>query len=68
MNSCGRAIKLITFKLLADLLNNTDSNIGPVDAFSDLKVRDAMRGMWVDAGVQKAIACGHKFARHDNLV
>ncbi|KAK5800581.1 hypothetical protein VI817_002793 [Penicillium citrinum] len=52
----------------ADLLDNTDADVGSDEAFSDLKVRDAMRGMWKDAGVQKAVARGHEFALHDNLV
>ncbi|KAJ5684183.1 uncharacterized protein N7477_000528 [Penicillium maclennaniae] len=55
-------------KLLADLLDKTDPDVGSDEAFSDLKVRDAMRDMWLDAGVQKAVARGHEFALHDNLV
>jgi guanine nucleotide-binding protein subunit alpha len=55
-------------KPLADLLDKTDPDVGSDEAFSDLKVRDAMRGMWLDAGVQKAVARGHEFALHDNLV
>jgi guanine nucleotide-binding protein subunit alpha len=53
---------------LADLLDKTDPDVGSDEAFSDLKVRDAMRGMWLDAGVQKAVARGHEFALHDNFV
>ncbi|OQE19899.1 hypothetical protein PENSTE_c014G06397 [Penicillium steckii] len=53
---------------LADLLDNADADVGSDEAFSDLKVRDAMRGMWKDSGVQKAVARGHEFALHDNLV
>lgn len=37
------------------------------EAFSDMKIHDAMRDMWKDAGVQKAVARGHEFALHDNL-
>jgi guanine nucleotide-binding protein subunit alpha len=37
------------------------------EAFTDLKIRDAMQGMWSDAGVQKAVSRGHEFALHDNL-
>ncbi|KAJ5212067.1 uncharacterized protein N7498_003713 [Penicillium cinerascens] len=55
-------------KLLADLLDKTDPDVGSDEAFSDMKVRDAMREMWLDAGVQKAVARGHEFALHDNLV
>lgn len=37
------------------------------DAFADVKLLEAMRGMWQDAGVQKAVGRGHEFALHDNL-
>ncbi|CAI7665648.1 unnamed protein product [Penicillium bialowiezense] len=52
---------------LADLIDKTEPDVGSDEAFSDLKVRDAMRTMWEDAGVQKAVARGHEFALHDNL-
>ncbi|KAJ5601689.1 hypothetical protein N7510_011223 [Penicillium lagena] len=55
-------------KPLAELLENTDPDLGSDEAFSDLKVRDAMRDTWADGGVQKAVARGHEFALHDNLV
>ncbi|KAF4761146.1 hypothetical protein N7455_002307 [Penicillium solitum] len=54
-------------KPFADLLDNTDPDVGSDEAFSDLEVRDAMRAMWKDDGVQKAVARGHEFALHDNL-
>lgn len=41
--------------------------MGSDEAFSDMKVRDAMIDMWKDAGVQKAVCRGHEFALHDNL-
>jgi len=41
--------------------------VGSEEAFSDMAVRDAMKSMWDDAGVQKAVARGHEFALHDNL-
>ncbi|KAJ5916425.1 hypothetical protein N7504_000440 [Penicillium tannophilum] len=52
---------------LAELLDKTEPDVGSDEAFSDLKVRDAMRVMWLDGGVQKAVARGHEFALHDNL-
>lgn len=54
-------------KALADLIDNLEPDVGSDEAFSDLKVRDAMRDMWSDSGVQKAVARGHEFALHDNL-
>jgi len=41
--------------------------VGVEEAFSDLKVRDAMNEMWRDEGVQRAVYKGHEFALHDNL-
>ncbi|KAJ6093165.1 hypothetical protein N7486_008454 [Penicillium sp. IBT 16267x] len=52
---------------VGDLLDKTEPDVGSDEAFTDLTVRDAMRAMWLDAGVQKAVARGHEFALHDNL-
>jgi len=54
-------------KAVGALLDKTEPDVGSDEAFSDLKVRDAMRVMWLDGGVQKAVARGHEFALHDNL-
>ncbi|KAJ5239695.1 G protein alpha subunit helical insertion [Penicillium chermesinum] len=54
-------------KTAGALLDNTEPDVGSDEAFSDLRIRDAMREMWLDAGVQKAVARGHEFALHDNL-
>ncbi|KAF9893057.1 hypothetical protein FE257_012468 [Aspergillus nanangensis] len=54
-------------KPLADYIDNLEPDVGSEEAFSDLKVRDSMRDMWNDEGVQKAVARGHEFALHDNL-
>ncbi|KAL4897213.1 guanine nucleotide binding protein, alpha subunit [Aspergillus ambiguus] len=54
-------------KPLAEYVDNLEPDVGSDEAFSDLKVRDAMRDMWADSGVQKAVARGHEFALHDNL-
>jgi guanine nucleotide-binding protein subunit alpha len=56
-----------TFQQLAGFIDNLEPDVGSDEAFSDYKVRDAMREMWVDAGVQKAVSRGHEFALHDNL-
>jgi guanine nucleotide-binding protein subunit alpha len=57
----------ICLQPLADYVDNLEPDVGSDEAFSDLKVRDAMRGMWEDTGVQQAVARGHEFALHDNL-
>ncbi|GLI73109.1 hypothetical protein PoHVEF18_001319 [Penicillium ochrochloron] len=67
MNSEGINFERETTKTSADLLEGTEPDVGSDEAFSDLKIRDAMREMWNDAGVQKAVARGHEFALHDNL-
>lgn len=52
---------------LAHLVENSEPDVGSDEAFSNLTIRDAMKDMWSDAGVQKAVARGHEFALHDNL-
>ena len=51
----------------AELLEETEADIEADLAFTDRKVKEAMSGMWLDAGVQKAIAKGHEYALNDNL-
>lgn len=63
-----RGCWLINRQPSAELLDRTEPDVGSDEAFSDLSVRDAMREMWSDSGVQKAVARGHEFALHDNLV
>lgn len=55
------------FQPLAHLVENAEPDVGSDEAFSNLTIRDAMKNMWSDAGVQKAVARGHEFALHDNL-
>ncbi|KAL3456361.1 guanine nucleotide binding protein, alpha subunit [Aspergillus heterothallicus] len=57
----------IQTKPLAEFIDNVEPDVGIDEAFSDLKVRDAMTEMWKDGGVQKAVSKGHEFALHDNL-
>ncbi|OJJ60658.1 hypothetical protein ASPSYDRAFT_29187 [Aspergillus sydowii CBS 593.65] len=52
---------------LATFIDNLEADVGAEEAFSDLKVRDAMNEMWRDEGVQRAVSKGHEFALHDNL-
>lgn len=60
-------LTLYVSQRLAELIDNTEPDVGSEEAFSDLKVKDAMRQLWDDSGVQKAVARGHEFALHDNL-
>ncbi|PYI10289.1 guanine nucleotide binding protein, alpha subunit [Aspergillus sclerotiicarbonarius CBS 121057] len=54
-------------KPLAGFIDGLEPDVASDEAFSDPKVRDALRDMWDDTGVQKAVARGHEFALHDNL-
>lgn len=63
----GTSLTLYVSQPLAELIDNTEADLGADEAFSDLRVKDAMRQLWDDSGVQKAVARGHEFALHDNL-
>ncbi|KAI5302946.1 hypothetical protein KEM56_000191 [Ascosphaera pollenicola] len=52
---------------LGKLIGDTEPDVDSDEAFSDLAIRDAMKELWTDGGVQKAVARGHEFALHDNL-
>lgn len=54
-------------KVYADLLEDPDADLDADLVFTDQDVKDAMSGMWLDAGVQKAVAKGHEYALNDNL-
>lgn len=56
-----------TTKAYAELLEETDGDLEADLAFTDLDVKKAMSGMWLDKGVQQAIAKGHEYALNDNL-
>jgi hypothetical protein len=54
-------------KIYAEAVEATDPDVDADEAFSDENVKDAMKAMWLDSGVQQAVAKGHEFALHDNL-
>lgn len=54
-------------KVHMQLLEETEANLDPGQAFSDDNVKEAMVGMWLDTGVQKAITKGLEDALFDNL-
>ena len=54
-------------KIYAETVEAADPDVDADEAFSDENVRDAMKAMWLDSGVQLAVAKGHEFALHDNL-
>src|SRR5437763_10187574 len=54
-------------RVYADLIGDTDADLDADLAFTDKNVKDAMLGMWLDAGVQKAVGKGHEYALNDNL-
>ncbi|KAL9111771.1 MAG: hypothetical protein Q9227_003830 [Pyrenula ochraceoflavens] len=54
-------------KTHADLIEEANSDVDAEEAFKNAAIKDAMKSMWLDVGVQKAVAKGHEFALHDNL-
>lgn len=54
-------------KEYAQIIEDAEADVESDEAFTDMEVRKAMRGMWADSGVQQAVAKGHEFALHDNL-
>lgn len=51
----------------AQIIEAIESDVDADEAFSDSSVCEAMKTMWADLGVQKAVSKGHEFALHDNL-
>lgn len=51
----------------ADVIETTMTDVDADDAFTDGRVKQAMMGLWADAGIQKAITKGHEYALNDNL-
>lgn len=54
-------------KIHAEAVEATDPDVDADEAFADEGIRDAMKAMWLDPGVQQAVYKGHEFALHDNL-
>jgi guanine nucleotide-binding protein subunit alpha, other len=54
-------------KVYADVIEDAEADVDANQAFRDTKVKDAMMGMWKDAGVQQAVSKSHEFALNDNL-
>ena len=54
-------------KIHAETVEATDPDVEADEAFTDESIKDAMKAMWLDSGVQQAVAKGHEFALHDNL-
>lgn len=54
-------------KANADAIEDAEADVDANQAFRDLEIKEAMLGMWKDAGVQQAVAKSHEFALNDNL-
>jgi guanine nucleotide-binding protein subunit alpha, other len=67
MNTEGYSFADEKTKIYAETIEAAEPDVDAEEAFSDDNVRDAMKGMWMDDGVQLAVAKGHEFALHDNL-
>ena len=51
----------------AELLSEINADVDAEDAFKDESVKEALRAIWKDTGVQKAVTKGHEFALNDNM-
>jgi len=51
----------------AELLDSIEADVSADEAFRNQRVKEAMKALWSDNGVQKAVAKGHEFALNDNL-
>ncbi|KMU77198.1 guanine nucleotide-binding protein alpha-1 subunit [Coccidioides immitis RMSCC 3703] len=67
MEAEGIEFEAADTKSFAQVIEETEADVESDEAFTDLNVRQAMKSMWADPGVQKAVAKGHEFALHDNL-
>lgn len=54
-------------RLYAETVETARLEVDPDEAFSDESVKDAMKAMWLDLGVQQAIAKGSEFGLYDNF-
>lgn len=54
-------------KEYAEIIEAKQADVDAEDAFTDESVKEALSGMWNDAGVQQAVAKGHEYALNDNL-
>lgn len=54
-------------KIHAQIIEDAEPDLDASEAFTDDNVKDAMKAMWLDAGVQRAVQKGHELALHDNL-
>lgn len=67
MNTEGFGFEDEKTKFYAEIVEATEPDVDAEEAFSDRELKTAMKAMWLDSGVQQAVAKGHEFALHDNL-
>lgn len=51
----------------AALIEEVNADTDAESAFRDKQIKEALRGLWADAGIQKAVAKGHEYALNDNM-
>lgn len=67
MDSQNIAYAEETTKTHAALIESLNPDVDAEDAFTDEAVKEALLGLWNDAGVQQAVSRGHEFALNDNM-
>jgi hypothetical protein len=68
MNTEGFGFEDEKTKYHAEVVEAAEPDVDAEGAFSDGELKGAMKSMWLDSGVQQAVAKGHEFALHDNLI
>lgn len=51
----------------AALIEGVNADTDAESAFRDRQIREALKGLWLDGGIQKAVAKGHEYALNDNM-
>ena len=54
-------------RMHAEVLEDAEADVDALHAFRDMKIKEAMLGLWRDGGVQRAVSKSHEFALNDNL-
>lgn len=54
-------------RVYAEVLEDAEADVDALHAFRDMRIKEAMQGLWRDPGVQQAVSKSHEFALNDNL-
>lgn len=54
-------------RMHAEVLEDAEADVDALHAFKDMRIKEAMAGLWRDTGVQRAVSKSHEYALNDNL-